>query len=301
MNSKGADILPSLADCQRIWQAYEILLSWIRKGDYEWPGNHREVRKLLRRSDYTKSALCPFIEEINAILECNASEFQKAKRFVKSRMTLQYTSPEGMYAALPKRLPHKIFFNTLVRRVTASHEEWDELTFLRWCLKCCYNAGITPTTTEINELFRKIGRKVPITTRSLIQILFAKEIGSADFASLWRKALTHIEYESIRREELERARVQAMRAKIRAEIEDELRIRVREELGFQDTRDEQRLIPESVKFEVWRRDGGKCVKCNSQRGLEFDHIIPFSKGGSNTARNIQLLCESCNRSKSDNI
>ena len=35
--------------------------------------------------------------------------------------------------------------------------------------------------------------------------------------------------------------------------------------------------------------------------LEFDHLIPFSKGGSNTYRNIQLLCEPCNRSKSAKI
>jgi hypothetical protein len=60
-------------------------------------------------------------------------------------------------------------------------------------------------------------------------------------------------------------------------------------------------IPEDVRFEVWRRDEGKCVVCNSKENLEFDHIVPFSKGGSNTARNLQLLCESCNRSKSDRI
>src|SRR3990172_8245951 len=52
---------------------------------------------------------------------------------------------------------------------------------------------------------------------------------------------------------------------------------------------------------VWNRDGGKCVKCGSQEKLEFDHIIPLSKGGSNTARNVQLLCETCNRSKGDSI
>ena len=56
-------------------------------------------------------------------------------------------------------------------------------------------------------------------------------------------------------------------------------------------------IPDDVKMFVWRRDGGKCVKCGSKKNLEYDHIIPVSMGGSNTARNIQLLCEECNRSK----
>jgi hypothetical protein len=60
-------------------------------------------------------------------------------------------------------------------------------------------------------------------------------------------------------------------------------------------------IPESIRNEVWRRDQGKCVICGSQINLEFDHIIPFSKGGSNTARNLQLLCETCNRKKYDKI
>lgn len=60
-------------------------------------------------------------------------------------------------------------------------------------------------------------------------------------------------------------------------------------------------IPENVRNEVWRRDQAKCVQCGSVRNLEFDHLIPVSKGGSNTTRNLQLLCESCNRRKSDNI
>lgn len=62
-----------------------------------------------------------------------------------------------------------------------------------------------------------------------------------------------------------------------------------------------RHISESVKDSVWNRDRGKCVECGSNEKLEFDHIIPFSKGGSNTKRNIQLLCEACNRSKSNRI
>lgn len=60
-------------------------------------------------------------------------------------------------------------------------------------------------------------------------------------------------------------------------------------------------IPEKVRMEVWRRDGGKCVRCESREKLEYDHIIPVSLGGSNTARNIELLCEKCNRSKGASI
>lgn len=62
-----------------------------------------------------------------------------------------------------------------------------------------------------------------------------------------------------------------------------------------------RRISKSVQREVWKRDEGRCVECKSKELLEFDHIIPFSRGGSNTVRNIQLLCESCNRKKSNNI
>ncbi len=60
-------------------------------------------------------------------------------------------------------------------------------------------------------------------------------------------------------------------------------------------------LPEGIRNEIWRRDGGRCVQCGSQKDLEFDHIIPVSEGGANTARNLQLLCEACNRSKGAKI
>lgn len=67
------------------------------------------------------------------------------------------------------------------------------------------------------------------------------------------------------------------------------------------TDDTRQPISDEVKMFVWNRDGGKCVNCGSKEKIEFDHIIPFSKGGSNTARNIQILCEKCNREKRDSI
>ncbi len=63
-----------------------------------------------------------------------------------------------------------------------------------------------------------------------------------------------------------------------------------------------RLISSEIKKEVWKRDNGKCVICESTKNLHFDHDLPFSKGGTSlTAKNIRLLCAKCNLSKSDKI
>lgn len=63
----------------------------------------------------------------------------------------------------------------------------------------------------------------------------------------------------------------------------------------------RQAIPRAIQREVWQRDGGECVECASKAKLCFDHIVPFSKGGSNTVRNLQLLCEFCNLSKGNRI
>lgn len=60
-------------------------------------------------------------------------------------------------------------------------------------------------------------------------------------------------------------------------------------------------IPEDVKLVVWARDGGACIRCGSKESLHFDHVIPVSKGGSNEAVNVQILCQTCNLKKSDKI
>lgn len=66
--------------------------------------------------------------------------------------------------------------------------------------------------------------------------------------------------------------------------------------------EQTRVIPSTVKFEVWKRDKGKCVLCGSTENLHYDHDLPYSKGGSSlTALNIRLLCARHNLSKSNKI
>jgi hypothetical protein len=64
---------------------------------------------------------------------------------------------------------------------------------------------------------------------------------------------------------------------------------------------ERTRIPEEVRIAVWRRDQGKCARCGNRENLEYDHIVPVSKGGGNTERNIELLCQDCNRAKGNRI
>ncbi|EKX96095.1 ftsk gamma domain protein [Hoylesella saccharolytica F0055] len=107
-----------------------------------------------------------------------------------------------------------------------------------------------------------------------------------------RRELIDAEKERIKQEILEKRRIREIKKQAMAELREE---------GIIEEARTREPIPQEVQDAVWRRDGGRCVKCGSQENLEFDHIIPFSKGGSNTIRNIQLLCEKCNRSKSNKI
>jgi len=62
-----------------------------------------------------------------------------------------------------------------------------------------------------------------------------------------------------------------------------------------------RSIPQQVKIAVWQRDRGRCVQCGSDQYLEYDHVIPWSKGGASSMENLQLLCRRCNALKGDRL
>ena len=72
---------------------------------------------------------------------------------------------------------------------------------------------------------------------------------------------------------------------------------------FQSTESKRsRVIPTHIKLEVFKRDGGKCVECGATDELHFDHILPYSKGGTSLkADNVQLLCARHNLQKSNKI
>jgi 5-methylcytosine-specific restriction endonuclease McrA len=65
-----------------------------------------------------------------------------------------------------------------------------------------------------------------------------------------------------------------------------------------------RRIPYDIMFKVARRDDYRCQQCGKNvpdAEMEFDHVIPHSKGGPTTVTNIRLLCRTCNRKKSNAV
>lgn len=146
----------------------------------------------------------------------------------------------------------------------------------------------TSRQNEIQELIR-LSQVQPVCLDSLGPEFFCDWI----YRGLWYRAdelYTHDEFALLVQEESDRdiRHFERLRSRYKSdEVAHPPAMRLR--------------IPEHVRAEVWRRDEGKCVRCGSRERLEFDHIIPLSRGGGNTARNLELLCETCNRKKSDSI
>lgn len=74
-----------------------------------------------------------------------------------------------------------------------------------------------------------------------------------------------------------------------------------------EARDKTRTLRKSFDYpqtllKIGRRDGFACRVCGySGPDLEIDHIFPVCKGGTNDLDNLQILCQHCNRVKSDRV
>lgn len=67
---------------------------------------------------------------------------------------------------------------------------------------------------------------------------------------------------------------------------------------------QRKQINRRTQNAVYARDGFKCKECGEEPGpekLQVDHIIPVTAGGSNELSNLRVLCEDCNRAKSNKI
>ncbi len=62
-----------------------------------------------------------------------------------------------------------------------------------------------------------------------------------------------------------------------------------------------RAFTDKMKREAYERQKGKCKKCKEHfeiEEMEADHIKPWHEGGKTIAKNCQMLCKQCNRTKS---
>jgi 5-methylcytosine-specific restriction endonuclease McrA len=53
------------------------------------------------------------------------------------------------------------------------------------------------------------------------------------------------------------------------------------------------------RYNIYRRDGHRCVYCGTHKDLTLDHVKPKSKGGKNSWTNLVTCCSPCNLQKGD--
>ena len=58
----------------------------------------------------------------------------------------------------------------------------------------------------------------------------------------------------------------------------------------------RRQIDEDILAFVLQRDKNCCL-CGAEEELQFDHILPVSKGGNDEPENLRILCLTCNSSR----
>ena len=69
---------------------------------------------------------------------------------------------------------------------------------------------------------------------------------------------------------------------------------------FPAPRPRRRKIDGNIKQDLYRSQDGRCMYCGTRQRMDLmdvDHKIPLARGGSDSRRNLQLLCRTCNARK----
>jgi len=273
--------------------------------------NDPSVSNHIEREDYdqhppfinlSKQEIDAFIDaEVNKrVLNKQTTEIERPDHFLKDAAKLIVLHQQGSTSLIQRKL--KLGYNRAGRII----EQLEEM-------------GI------IGSFEGSKAREVYVTTEEQLELVFSGQLQSLSpereyfVCEILPSKLTIIEQ---RVAEIKLAKQNEQTALVKAQIRNEFLIKEeqkKEEYRLQELKqqvlkemiangeitnlisNDRMPIPQAVKDMVWNRDGGRCVICGGNEKLEFDHIIPHAKGGAATYRNIQLLCEPCNRSKSDKI
>jgi hypothetical protein len=52
---------------------------------------------------------------------------------------------------------------------------------------------------------------------------------------------------------------------------------------------------QEIRKQALQRDGYRCGNCGATENLHVHHIVPLSKGGSNSLSNLRTLCKNCHQ------
>lgn len=76
-------------------------------------------------------------------------------------------------------------------------------------------------------------------------------------------------------------------------------LKSRESDEYTRRRNEACIFTSKSKVREWVFDkyGKECLNCGSTDRIALDHVVPVSKGGENSLKNLQPLCKRCNSKK----
>lgn len=226
----------------------------------------------------------PFFDEAARLL---VSHQQSSTSLIQRRLKLGYNRAGRLIDQLESAGIIGIFQESSGREVLVkSHED----------LENYFNTGVLIYNVDVDiEQFLEENKEQIEKRKIELQRLIEEEKLNNEKEQIRLKLLQ--EKEQIRLELLEKDRKRKLQKEVLKTLIENGEIF--NEFNNEDTRREP--IPQDVMDKVWNRDKGKCVQCGNQEHLEFDHIIPFSKGGATTYRNLQILCKKCNIEKSNKI